>query len=373
MPNIDSIKLLAQKVDSLNKVLNNSKQFWPLKFGEPPVQAALVVSFVTLITVVLGFIFKDYWIPRWILRRNKRLDGQYLFNNYKNNIFKSALSFNRRLEEIYRTRSHYLWLEIPNSNFYDYKYKSTVYRLCTLLGWIRAYRIQEAKIIAKKSDDIHKISSALSSLESALADGQGVEMFAAKAICKLSDVNVSTLNPDILNKFSVEIDHLVQKIHSANDIDNIYESNDTVKESFIKELIQLMSKLSINHDKIDNNKDEVSRIVSIRLGLIYRDWQAAIGDLMIEKEENTYDIIGYKRFEEIWLMDDKSEDKKWLLRVEKMFRNLDLRLDENYDSRIQQLRKVYNSIYHLLTIFYKIEVGTKPISEVDFNKIPNKI
>lgn len=83
-------------------------------------------------------------------------------------------------------------------------------------------------------------------------------------------------------------------------------------------------------------------------------------------------MIGFKQFEEMYL-NGTDEEKKWLKRAEKMFINLDFRNDSKFDARVGQLRSIYYGLYNLLSVLYKINIGTKPMSDDDFNKIPTKV
>jgi hypothetical protein len=137
-----------------------------------------------------------------------------------------------------------------------------------------------------------------------------------------------------------------------------------------------MTKLKLDNSQVRDKAQEVIVKASVKHGLIYRDWQQAIGDIMLEKYENKdvcpYTIIGYKKFEEMW--DNGSiEEKKWLERAERIFKNLDLSVSEYSDSRIIQLKNMYSHSYDLLKALYITKVGAKPISKIKFRKIPNRL
>lgn len=346
-----------------------------LKISDPPVQAAIIVASTTLITVILGLVFKDYFIPGWVEQRSRKKTGEELLGLYRIRLFRACQAFLARLHEMYRVRSHYLWPEAPQSDFYSYKYKSSVYRLCVLLGWIRAYRLQEAILSFPDNVNRHDLSKAMDGVTSALADGQGVEMYVANAICRILKVEPTRVPADTLARFSVQIDHLVQKYTMDNDANTILDLKDEPQAAFIKELLTLAT-FQTDKQTTPQQRKEILKEVSIRLGLIYRDWQQAIGDFMIIKPENgdsSYQVIGYKPFEATWDAPVTDEGKKWARRAEKIFHGLDLRVDHSTDSRIQQLDNVYISTYNLLKELFYMEIGDKPVSLEDFRKIPSKI
>lgn len=342
-----------------------------IKFDEAAVQAAIIVSGVTLLTVILGLIFKDFLIPGWVESRSKKRTGRQLLHQYRVNLFRSSEAVLLRLGEIYRVRSHYLWLGTPKNEFYNYKYRSSVYRLCALLGWIRAYRIQEALISFKHEDTRHRLTQAMDSLATALADGQQVEMYVAKAICKILEVEADSLPGEILAKFSVEIDELAQRFMMDGNAESISDLSVESKNAFVAAVVQLAT---FKHQGPLSalKQQEIVREVSVKVGLIYRDWQQAIGDLMTEKNDDngsSYRIIGYKQFEKFWNGPPDSEEKRWIARAERIFQGLDLRVDHSTDSRIAQLRRVYTAVYGLLKELYNMEGESKPISPDRYNKI----
>lgn len=81
---------------------------------------------------------------------------------------------------------------------------------------------------------------------------------------------------------------------------------------------------------------------------IYRDWQSAIGEEMIEKIEGAkrrFDIIGFSKF------GDKYSSSEWLQRIGHLFANLDVSVDDKYDSRVSQLKKVFGSVVNMIVAF----------------------
>jgi hypothetical protein len=362
---LDTLKTIHKTIVSTQNLTANSTG---LRLNEASVQAALIISLTTITTVILGFIFKDYWIPGWVEKRSKKIAGQELFCFYKNQLFNTTFSFSKRLHEIYRTRSQYLWTKTPMSSFYDYKYKSSVYRLCTVLGAIRAYRLSETVMAIDESNQ-KNIVKLIGHLESSLADGQGVEMSVAKSICEISKIDTNELTNDILEKFSIEIDHLVQEYQEEYLVDYIADLKEENINKFINDFCNLLKHLKFTGLLDDAQKKEIVKEVSIKLGLIYRDWQQAIGELMIVKDDKTYKVISFKVFEKMWSLKDNSEEKQWLNRAEKIFDGLDLKVDKKADSRIDQLKHIYSNSYNLLFQLFNIKVGVEPINKEVFYKL----
>ena len=376
-----NVKNNYQQIDSLKTALSNlQKSNFTLKINEAPVQAALIIGTITLLTVILGFIFKDFLIPNWLARQNKRKTGKELFARYKPSLLKAAFSFNNRIYEIYRTRSHYLWNNTSLNAFYDYKYKSSVYRLCVLLGWIRAFRLAESSMTVQFQDkSLNKIYDCLFVLESALADGQRIEMSLAKAILNIANVNINSVNQDVLLGFSIEIDHLLHLYtheHKVNYVADLMEDQQNKLIVDIQERLQSIIKQSnipTTLLELHKCKKLIIKELSIKLAFIYRDWQQAIGDLMIKKDDGCYEVISFKIFEEYWDQHAESTEKKWLKRAEIIFENLDMRVDRKSETRIEQLELIYSSTYSLIKILFETRNGLNPFPKKTFREIKKSL
>lgn len=368
LPKIDSVSLLQNKVDSLRIVLAERHIF---NIHDSPVQAAAIIATTTLLTVVLGFIFKDMIIPGLIENRVKRKARHFLFAKYKYQLFHASLNFEKRLHELSRTRSHYLWAQTNLGSFYDYKYKSCVYRLCALLGWLRAFKLLESSFAIKgHTKEIHEIVKVIREVESCFADGQRVEMYIAKSICKLISIDDSTLPVGTLEKLSIEIDNLIQKFQNQYDIEYVADLVPQGKTDFIIELKDTLTNLNISTNNVQLVEMQIINEASIKLALIYRDWQQAIGDLMIVRTtDQSFEVISFRAFEEIWQMDVSKAEKKWLTRAERMFKNLDMQADRKGDSRIHQLEELYKCLFALMKVLYNSKIGARPIDKIAFDKL----
>lgn len=368
--NIDSIDIFKHKIDSLNRVIGeNHLTIFGIRIDEGPIIPAIIISVTTILTVILGFIFKDYWIPKWVENRTDHNIRNGRFIRYKVSLFRAAFSFNQRLHEIYRTRSQYLWDNTVLHAFYDYKYKSSVYRLCVLLAWIRVFRLLEHSITNNKTNKRSlEISKCLSKVESSLADGQSVEMVVVKGVLDILGHDYKKTSAGILEKTAILIDHLVHKYLHMHNVDFIGDLPSEIAVEFLSEMETILKEQNIDTSKFDKNRELIIKEVSVKLALIYRDWQQAIGDLMLVKEEGEYSVISFREFEKLWSESD-SHDKKWLKRAELMFKNLDMRVDAKSDSRIGQIKDIYKHIYGLLNLLFSMDTAGSSITKETFKNM----
>ncbi len=353
---------------------NDSFDLFPIRLGSPHVQAAILISLTTLMTIILGFIFKEYWIPGWIDNRRRRRDGQELFKRYKSDMFYAGHALMKRLEEIFQNRSHYLIEGAPKSKFYDYKYKSSVYRLCLLLGLIRFFKSDEPFIVTKHSSK-KRVVQAIAELQKVLADGQNMEMFIVRKLVEFSRIDKRKFNYIHQGKLAIDTDHLIQKFLVDRGIDIISKLPPYKQDLFIDELKLLVEKNGGSGHAVEENKLKIIEMISLRTILIYRDWQMAIGDMMLEKvsaKDASYKIIGYGEFERIA---NRGEDANniWVTRCEGVFKDLNTTLNLDVDSRGDQLRSLYSCLYNLIKELNEIDIGGQLMNRVEFDTIPSKL
>jgi hypothetical protein len=128
-----------------------------------------------------------------------------------------ALKF--RLNEIIdHGPARYLLAETIKTSFVEYKRISTLYRLAALLGWIRAFRRERAYLDpeARTSDELE--SSALESIEKALADGQHVELQRLDELLDLWKVSAHDgLDAASKSRMASEIDAIRQEFLTKRD------------------------------------------------------------------------------------------------------------------------------------------------------------
>lgn len=327
---------------------------------EPQVKAAIIIGSVTLVTVCLGFFIKDYLIPIRLEKRKAKIERVSVFRNYRTPLKDSALSFKRRLDEIFRTRAHILWKDNPANDFYNYKLISTNYRLCSLLGWIYAFRKEESYLQVPSKKLRKQIMVQLDAFSTSLADGQGVEMDVAKRLLVLLNIDAANLQEGVVEKFSVEIDHLIQKAIASENKHVLADASEENHDTFLSSLATLIKdQMKREVDQGQLRELNVIDEASIRLGLIYRDWQQGIGDLMIKErgKDNgrSYDVISFREFENMIVSADTS-GQLWLNRTMRLFENLDVSRDNRADNRIDQLKRINVSLGKLITALDKCKL-----------------
>lgn len=166
------------------------------------------------------------------------------------------------------------------------------------------------------------------------------------------------------------------------------------KKDFLLEIAKII------HDKDELDESEIEaclshsttalRAISRREVWIYRDWQQAIGDMMltsIEKENHhrRFDIMGFHEFENLYLdtiqpannVEKKSilnisgkkikdlefsSEHRFIQRIDALICDLDLKEDMKLDARTQQLKNLGNALIDLIVTLEKLD---KSIDKID--------
>lgn len=284
---------------------------------------AFIGSIIAALIGLLTIFLKDFLIPIFSERRTDKKSKNRTFNNYAQPIAISSISLLYRIKEIFY-RGHFLLDGAPKNNFNTYKYISSVYRLCVLMAWIRAAKIELSNISVNSSKDYLAISNALNQFEKSLADGEHIEQSVLEQLSKLWNINLSKLTTLDKKLLGIEIEKLIDEICYLENTEYPFLLTDenklklasTVSERICEKV--KCGKISDNNlkDTISFSIKEMTRVEA----LIYRDWQSAIGDLMLKKSikesERKFDVIGFKEFEEIWY-DENPTSKKWITRIDK--------------------------------------------------------
>jgi hypothetical protein len=138
-----------------------------------PAVAALVGG---LLSGILGPLLKDVVIQRWNERRSDQRLREQIEQSYFAPLSASAEKLIWRMSEILMDqRPHFLMLKTNPKDYNRYKRLSTLYRIAALLGWIRAINLELSALPRGGFGATSSVIEALSKVQSALADGLGVE------------------------------------------------------------------------------------------------------------------------------------------------------------------------------------------------------
>ena len=283
-------------------------------------------------------------------KKDRKREEYNIYKSYSNPIIAAAESLAWRLREVLMFNGAYLLPDAPMNGFFKYKFDSTVYGMCYLIGWIRAVQKEHSYIEGINDTQTPNIRRTINSFQKVLADGSHVEVSILEELCKLYGLEEKQISDSIRQKLGVEIERIVFGFIPDQVKKNVSNLQAEQKLEMISSIMNLISEhtqqKSIEESeigqKIDIAVDEIAR----EFCWIYRDWQNAIGDEMILKLEDGkryYDVIGFAEFMK------RRTKNEWIQKADNLFANLDVSIDNRFDTRVSQVKRIYVSLVELIT------------------------
>jgi hypothetical protein len=350
----------------------------------PPTSQAVIIGAIigagiSVLTTILTIIFKDYLLSFISEKRSLKNKRSQAFKDYSNPLILSSISFLFRTKELFE-RGFYLLNDAPKNHFNEYKYLSTLYRICSLLGWIRAINIELSHIEVQNTKKFSKIEKALQNFEKSLADGEHIELLRLQEFCKIWSLPFDEISAHNKKFLGTQIEIIIDKSTFQRNVntpckldkDKMFILVRTVADLICSKLKNSVLSDSFLSEKLNMAIQAMSRIEA----WIYRDWQSAIGDLMLKPNSSTqrrkYDIISYLEFENLCFNGDPNS-KKWLNRIESLFLNLDISIEDKFDARKQQLLNCYNAVVSLVETFSNEGNSNPDLAKNNLPLLKNKL
>jgi hypothetical protein len=204
-------------------------------------------------------------------------------------------------------------------------------------------------------DDIRTVDSKtdpIASIERALADGQHVEEQRLDELMSLWKVPKQALADDKARAhLASEIDKLRQEFLGRKG--SLSPSDLPIQDKIelatqCATIISQASRFDIPVKLIQAYAEQASLFLGIKEAYIYRDWQSALGDMMILEVSGgprRFDVIGYGAFEDRFLntplQEHDSSERRWFDRLQALFHDLDMGKEGIFDARRQQLKNLH--------------------------------
>jgi hypothetical protein len=331
--------------------------------------SAMISAIVALIVVSINKYFKN--------RKSKRKKYDTV-KKYANPIVLASEQLAWRLKEILEFKGAYLLPNAPLNGFFKYKFDSTVYRLNSLLGWIHAAKKEQSYLEGTKGQQHEKIQAAISEFQRILADGSHVEVSILGDLAQLYNVAIGSLTESKRASIGVELENIIFRYIPDNVKRNVVNLPQEKQSEMLKQIMDYVCTTTnqriVPQNIIDEKKISAIHEIAREFCWIYRDWQAAIGEEMITKIQGAnrrYDVIGFPEFE------FKHNNSNWIKKTDGLFADLDVSVDDRFDSRVKQLKQVYESLMMIIATFRKIVKKNETISDSsfitlnEFNKVIN--
>lgn len=307
------------------------------------IMTVLISAAVSVLTVVLSEVF--------LRMRAQKVEKETIretYRKYADPLASSSTELFWRLHEAFDTKGSgfYLRGNIHLTRYEHYKALSTLYRIASLLGWIRALRRELLFLPRINPKEVGRLDLALQRLASALAEGGHVESLRVTSLTNLWGVGVDA-PPDAISRAGIQVDRHLKDFLQENGVARAEDlpDDDKLKLSHVvaKVMTETLDCRPVADGVMLETRNRAMVYMSIREAWVYRDWQAAIGDVMLRQTQpgaRFFEVIGYKDFETL-CKEGEEHDRIWMRRLNAVIDDLDTHGDRTQDARIEQLWAVY--------------------------------
>ena len=342
-------------------------------------QAALIgacfAALIGAISTVLSGLLRDFLAKSWSDKRDHQKSAEEVFRSYAEPLASAMTGLYWRLNEMVSGdgRASFLTAKEPRNDFDQYKLRSTYFRLAAVLGWLRALRRELSFLRTYGQKRIGKLDAALDAFEKSLADGHEVEIQRLHGlqelwgIPKIKDARTEeraaiAVEDRIDRALHGEIATLAAGLESATQLKLCRELADLIaKESDSKEIQAAVLK--------ETQARSVCQI-DIRQAWLYRDWQTAIGDMVIRETKaanRNFEVIGYGEFEEMLLGPTKAQYRS-LSRISALFHGVDFERKDLYDARPAAIHKLLDATAALIAALADARISKDAVDSVTAKK-----
>jgi hypothetical protein len=294
---------------------------------------------------LLSAVVTSFIIPYVQKRMEKAEQKRGIYEKYAQPLAADAVNLIWRLDEIlFERRGQYLREDAPITPFNEYKQISTCYRIAAILGWIRAIRLEQSYLFYGDQPAVDALRRAVVEFESALADSPRVEIEILNNLARVWDIKLpqdAEAVRRVAAQVTAEMQHFLSKYtlaryHELAGLDD--EKGPELVRHIAGSITRMLNHSPIVEQVLIDTYPAALKIIGVRQAWIYRDWQQAIGDVMIRDIKGPvrrFDIIGYGEFEALL----RKCDTRWLDRLREVVIGIDVSKADPSDLRLQQLRQ----------------------------------
>lgn len=313
----------------------------------------IISAIIGAIVAILTMFVKDLIIKLWFDNRKLKKDELAIFRQYADPLSNATMSFLWRLNEILEQKHKSSYLHVNYTTTYAiYKRDSTVYRMASLLGWLRAFQKELTLLKTKNNDELQKIKNSINEFNKALADGTHIESERLNGFLELWCFNFKDCFFSSL--LASSIDNEIKDFITKKGCDNALELEEIERFQLIEcittEMAESYKVNNVSDDIIKQTTAQAIQLCSLKEAWIYRDWQDAIEDMMLRENKNEvrkYDVIGFYEFSNKH-KSTEDVDREWIVRMENVFYDLDVTGANKADMRLEQLKHIVRATSELM-------------------------
>jgi hypothetical protein len=256
-------------------------------------------------------------------------------------------------------------LKTHPKDYNPYKRLSTLYRIAALLGWVRAINLELSALPRGGFGATSPVFNALAKVQSAMADGHDVEGRRFDFFCKTCGIDLSAIDDaqsvSLAASFEVAMYAMTGDDLKINHR-HLLSSSPLQQEFVCRGLLQFLSDKQLACSLDDQGfRSVLASLVGClgyREALIYRDWQDAIGDAVLAKDEHStarqYRIIGFEEFEQLMV----SGTFNWIEPLREFIEDVDFETFDLADERPRHLRDFAKGVAAVLEAISASSQGT---------------
>lgn len=321
-------------------------------FSNLPVasQAALIGAAAGALATIATGILRDFIAKWWTDRREAKRSADEAYRRYAEPLASAVTSLMWRLRETFGRdgRASYLAAREPRTVFEDYKLRSTYYRLAAVLGWVRALRRELSFLRLNGEARLTTIEEAIVKFEASLADGHHVELQRLDGLLQIWGLP-PIVDKELRLRLAVDVENCAKRALQRAPVTSAIDLGADPQSELCREVSGVISSRAnlaqISPQVLAETSSRAIRQIAIREAWLYRDWHAAIGDLMIREVSignRRFEVIGFGEFETMVLGPSEPQFRS-LSRIAMLFDQLDVDRHDPFDARPAALRKLYDA------------------------------
>lgn len=332
---------------------------------------------ITLIAALLALFGKE-WVDNRRAASQREQAVMDAAKVYADPLLLSLTALVYRLHNIFQGNDRFLTQQSRQNEYHEYLFRSTLYRLCAVLGWLRAVNRELAGIEISNQKAHNRVSQAIREFEEALVKNPLLAQSRLRFLLRLWKIDDVALVGAEFSELAADIDQVVWNALHEQNVSFAHELDDEQQKHLLQQIAGRIAALAhsetFDPDIVIRKQQSSIQALTRVESWLYRDWQAAVGDMMLvpaRYNERRFEVIGYSRFEDMYL-EHMAEDKpknRWLMRVERLFGNLDLNRSEVFDARGRQLRHICSAAVCLVDRLAAVNFGARKVDAATWQAV----
>ncbi|GAB5554843.1 MAG: hypothetical protein Sapg2KO_44340 [Saprospiraceae bacterium] len=338
---------------------------------------------LTGIFTLLLFIGKEFWEANRTKRKEQK-EKLDVFGLYGYPLLDASRELVERLFDILLEKPRYLRKDAPESEYYKYHYISTIYRMNSVLGWIRAIRREISKMEVGKASHNQELEKAIKDFQTSLASNVFLHGQQVDYLINRWELTIPTETKDLTtedkNKLELDIEVVVSTFMKELSPQRPWEIEREKKLELLKQVRAKLAEATQHPGPFDDSlitkfQRSCIRVISRRVSWIYLDWQRAIGDFMLKQNTSEFalrrlELKSFHEFEDDFQAYKKEgQTNRWIARVDRLFHDLQPGSSILFDTRDQQLEQVSGKLINLIDVLRKAGIGSEHMKEEDMARL----